>query len=117
MAKTLGIIGGIGPESTIDYYRSLIAQHRAERPDDCQPSIIINSIDLKRMLGFIAADQLSDLVEFLLEEIHRLSAAGANLALMAANTPHLVFDDVARASPIPMISIVEATCEHVRRLG
>jgi aspartate racemase len=117
MAKILGIIGGVGPESTIDYYRSLFAQNRAERPDRSQPLIVINSIDLDRARGFVEAKQLSELVEYLVVEIGRLKAAGADIGLLAANTPHIVFDDLAPRSSIPLISIVEATCEHARRLG
>jgi aspartate/glutamate racemase len=48
--KTIGIIGGIGPESTIDYYRSLMKQHTERWPERPPASIIINSIDLGQML-------------------------------------------------------------------
>ena len=57
--KTLGIVGGIGPESTIDYYRLLIAAYRKRVPDGSYPQILINSIDLKRMLDLIAANDAS----------------------------------------------------------
>jgi len=115
--KSLGIIGGLGPESTIDYYRSLLAIHREQHPDAGAPSIIINSVDFKRALALVTANQLTELVEFLSAEIRRLAAAGVDVGLISANTPHLVFDDIARNSPIPMISIVEATCRHARQLG
>ena len=45
-----------------------------------------------------------------LEEIGKLARAGADFGLIAANTPHIVFDEVARESPISLISIVEAAC-------
>jgi len=41
--KTLGVIGGIGPESTIEYYRYLIAAYRARKPDGSYPTIVINT--------------------------------------------------------------------------
>jgi len=44
--KTVGIIGGIGPESTIEYYRFIIAAWRKQTQDGTYPSIIINSVDL-----------------------------------------------------------------------
>jgi len=56
--KILGIIGGIAPASTIEYYRMLIAAYQARRPDGSQPLVIINSIDLQTMIGLIAADAL-----------------------------------------------------------
>ena len=108
--KTLGIIGGVGPESTIEYYRTIIALYRARKPDESYPELIINSVDLKKGLDFMAANDLAGMAGYLLEEIPKLARAGADFGLIAANTPHVVFDDVAPKSPIPLISIVEATC-------
>jgi aspartate racemase len=115
--KKIGIIGGLGPESTIEYYRLIIASYAERRPDGNYPSIIINSIDLKRLLDLVAANELAKLTEFLVSEIQGLARAGARCGLIAANTPHIVFDEVRRRSPIPLISIVEATCEAANALG
>src|SRR5687767_3307642 len=104
--KTLGIVGGIAPGSTIDYYRLLVERYRARRPDGSYPSILINSIDLQRLLALVASDRVR-LVEFLLAEVRRLASGGAEFGLLASNTPHLVFDELARESPISLISIVE----------
>ncbi|MDT5122640.1 MAG: aspartate racemase [Acidobacteriota bacterium] len=115
--KTVGIIGGIGPESTIEYYRALIASYRERKPDGSYPSIIINSIDLTKMLSLIAANELEEVTEYLLGEVRKLARAGADFGVLAANTPHLVFNEISRQSPIPLLSIVEATCEAARVLG
>jgi aspartate racemase len=115
--KTLGIVGGIGPESTVDYYRSLIQMWREETRDESAPSILINSIDLKKMLDLIAANALSEVAAYLSGEMQRLARAGADVGLFAANTPHIVFDELKRQSPIPLISIVEATCDAAKQLG
>lgn len=115
--KIIGIIGGLGPESTIDYYRRLLAAHQELRPGDGAPSIIINSLDVNKGLAMVGANQLSQLTEYLVFEIDRLARAGAEFGLLSANTPHIVFDDVSRRSPIPLVSIVEATCAEARRLG
>jgi aspartate racemase len=50
------------------------------------------------------------MANYLLESIHKLARAGAEFGVISANTPHIVFNDVAAKSPIPLISIVEATC-------
>ena len=50
-------------------------------------------------------------------EIERLARAGAGVALLAANSPHIVFDEVQRRSPLPLVSIVEATCDEAVRLA
>jgi aspartate racemase len=108
--KTLGIMGGLGPESTIDYYGKIIALYRERTGDGSYPQFIINSINMKKGLDFMEANNLAGMAEYLLEEIGKLARAGATFGLISANTPHIVFDQVASKAPIPLISIVEATC-------
>ena len=113
----LGIIGGIAPESTIDYYRRIVAGYRKQKSDGSYPSILINSIDLTRLLDLIATQRLHEVTEYLSEEVRRLARAGADVGLFASNTPHLVFEEVRRQSAIPLISIVEATRAAAQALG
>ena len=115
--KTVGIIGGISPESTIDYYRSIIAAYREQQPDGSAPSIIINSIDLQKALRMLDSNDLDALVHYLTAEIRRLAGAGADFAVLSANTPHIVFDELRSQSPIPLISIVEATRDAAKASG
>jgi aspartate racemase len=115
--NTVGIIGGIGPESTIEYYRAIIKSYREQKQDGSAPAIIINSIDMQRMLALIEAGELGATTELLVCEIKRLARGGADFGLLAAGTPHIVFNEVARLSPIPLISIVEATCAAAQSLG
>ncbi len=95
----------------------IIAAYAELVPDGSYPSIIINSIDLKKLVDMVAANELEQADRVFGEEIQRLARAGAECGLVAANTPHIVFDEVRRQSPIPLISIVEATCEHAKALG
>ena len=115
--KTLGMIAGVGPESTIDYYKNIIAMYRERKPDGSYPQFVINSIDLQKGINFLEADDLAGMAGFLLEEIEKLPRAGADFGIIAANTPHIVFDQVAARSPIPFISIVEAACDHAKSRG
>ncbi len=114
--KVLGLIGGTGPESTIDYYRLLVAKYR-EQADGHSPPLVITSIDLKRMVELMTAGELETVANDLSAEIERLHKAGADLAALTANTPHIVFDELQRRSPLPLISIVEAACDEVRARG
>ncbi len=109
--KTVGIIGGIGPEATIVYYRAILALHAQRKRDGSNPSIIINSIDLKRMFGLIGANDLPGVTEYFVAELEKLARAGADFAALSSNTPHIVFDDIRRRSSLPLISIVEETCK------
>jgi aspartate racemase len=115
--KVIGMIGGIGPESTIDYYRRLLDAHREQAPNGPSPAIIINSIDLQKGLDLLTNNQLSQLTEYLVPEIERLARAGAEFGFLAANSPHIVFDEVARRSPIPLVSIVETACAEAKARG
>ena len=115
--QTLGIIGGIAPESTIAYYRAIIRLHRERYGDGSYPPIIINSIDLTRMLGYVERGELGSLVSYMVAEIEKLERAGARLGLLASNTPHIAFDEIRRRSPIPLISIVETAAQEAQRLG
>ncbi len=115
--KTLGIVGGIGPESTIAYYRLIIESYCRQKPDGSYPPVIINSIDLTRMLDLIGANELAAVTEYLVGEVKKLARGGAAFGLLAANSPHIVFDEIQRGSPIPLISIVEATCKATQAWG
>jgi len=108
--NTLGIIGGLGPESTIDYYQKILALYRERTGDGSYPEFIIASVNLRKGLDFMDANDLAGMADYLLEGIGKLARAGADFGLISANTPHIVFDEVASKSPIPLISIVEATC-------
>jgi hypothetical protein len=101
--KRLGVIGGIGPESTIVYYRALVAAGR-ERLEGAAPSLLINSIDVQTVLRLAEEDPVPGLRDYLLGEIGVLARCGVSIGLIAANTPHMVFDEVRQRSPVQLVS-------------
>jgi aspartate racemase len=115
--KIAGIVGGIAPESTIEYYRLIVQEYRARKPDGGYPRVIINSIDLTKMIGMISAGDLPGVTEYLASEVERLERAGADFGVLASNTPHVVFNEVRRRTRIPLISIVDAARDQAKRLG
>ena len=112
--KKAGIIGGIGPASTLDYYSGIINGVRAKTNSENYPGILINSINMTEMLTLVSNEDWESLVAVLLAAVKVLAAAGADFAAIASNTPHIVFDRIKRRSALPLISIVEATCERAR---
>jgi aspartate racemase len=114
--KTAGIVGGMGPESTIDYYRRIIRAYAAHR-EGSGPSLLIASVDTKATLAIAAADDRPKFVELLSGAVEMLTAGGADFAVLSANTPHIVFDEVRARSKIPMISIVEVAAQAARARG
>jgi aspartate racemase len=113
--KTAGIIGGIAPESTIQYYRQAVTEYQRLTNDSEFPPIIINSIHMTKMLNLIGQNKLTEVTDYLLFEIIKLQKAGADFAVMASNTPHVVFKELQRESPIPLISIVEVACDAAKK--
>src|SRR3954471_1247103 len=115
--KTLGIVGGIGPESTIEYYRFILEGYRARVSDGSAPHLVIDSIDVNRGIAMLDANDLAALANYVSDSVDRLTRAGAEIALIAANTPHIVFEEVERRATIPMISLVHATRDQALALG
>ena len=130
--KTVGIIGGVGPESTIEYYRLIIGAYRERAsgtgvpPVDSlaldaratsYPSIIINSVNVNRLLAWMKVGDLASVTDYLVGELQRLARAGVDFGVIAANTPHIVFDELQKRSPIPLLSIVEATRDEAEARG
>lgn len=115
--KTVGIIGGIAPESTIAYYRAVIELYTSREPNGSYPSIIINSIDLRKLLSLVAAMELDRVTEYMVNELQKLFQAGADFAVLSSNTPHIVFDQICHRSPLPLISIVEETSKTAQSLS
>lgn len=115
--KKIGMIGGFGPEATLDYYRLLIETYKSTIGDDNNPEIIIYSMDIKTLFSMITNEQWDALVEWLVEGLKVLQRAGADFGFISANTPHIVFDRVNELSPIPLLSIIEETCKQAKMLG
>ena len=115
--KKPGIIGGIGPEATVEYYHLINEKYRDNITDGSYPEILIHSIDMTRMIGYLGKNDMEGLVTYLGAAVNSLTAAGADFALLASNTPHVVFERLAEEASIPMISIVEATRDEVRKRG
>lgn len=113
--RTVGIVGGLGPESTVDYYRRILEAWERGAPGT-SPHLVIDSLDVAAALRLVEADRPA-LVEYLLASLRRLAAAGADFAAMTANTPHVVLDELAARSPVPLVSIVEVCAREAARRG
>lgn len=113
--KTIGILGGLSPEATVEYYKGITRAF--QKNESGYPEIIIYSANLIELLKIIKTGQPDDLTAWLIEKINSIFEAGADFAAIASNTPHIAFDKVNSRSPVPMISIVEETCKKACGLG
>jgi len=115
--KTIGIIGGLGPESTLDYYKGIITRFQDDHPDQAYPQIVVYSADLNTFISLMEQQEWQKITDYLSERISALAQAGSDFAAIASNTPHVVFDEVSVKSPIPLLSIVEETCKKAMNMG
>ena len=114
--KKIGIIGGIGPESTLDYYRGIIDAFKPDYDRSGYPEIIIDSLDL-RSTAALMQDNWDELARLFSERFERLRLAGAGFGVIASNSPHRVFDAIQHGTALPLLSIVDETCRHIAEKG
>jgi aspartate racemase len=114
------MIGGTGPESTVDYYKTIIAEYKRRFPEGGIPPLLINSINFKRLMDFLEPQDWRGMAEMLAAEFQKLKDAGADFGLISANTPHICYKYLEPISPIPLVDVVDcalSACRGFRRIG
>lgn len=113
--KKLGLVGGIGPASTLDYYNDTVSF--IHKQTGTYPRIVIDSINMDTMIDNLSAGKSDEVTEQILCSISSLKAAGADFAAICSNTPHIFFDRIKANSPLPLISITEAAAKYIKEHG
>lgn len=112
--KKTAIIGGIGPESTLDYYRGIIDAFKPGYAETGFPELIIESLDLKTVITAAGEDRWDDIVRIFAAKFNSMRSAGADFGVIASNTPHRVFREIQAGTTLPLVSIVTATAAYIR---
>lgn len=112
--KKFGLIGGIGPESTIEYYQQIIKKFKELTNSNSYPDFIIQSVDMSKILEHVANQDENSLIDFLTDRIKIIENANVDFGAIASNTPHIVFDELSAQINIPLLSIVEETCKVIK---
>ncbi len=115
MAKRLGIIGGLSPYSTIIYYKAINEAYKQKTGS--YPELVIDSVSISKVCPLVKEGRLNDLAGYLAGSARRLEQAGAELFIIAANTPHIVAEKVASATGMEFIHILDAVYKDIERLG
>lgn len=113
--KKLGLVGGMGPESTIPYYHDIVYGVQEKLGKDCFPELTIESVDVFNILKLCSEKRYDELTDYLMIAINNLIKCGADFAALSANTPHIVFDRLQEKSTIPLVSIVDSTKDEAIR--
>ncbi|MBC8276616.1 MAG: amino acid racemase [FCB group bacterium] len=117
MHRKIGLVGGLSPESTLDYYRYLIHSYRETYGNEYYPEIVIYSVPFQQYAEWSQAGAWDKIADGLIEAANFLAAVHCELAALTANTMHRVFDQVQAAVDVCMISIVETTGEALKNDG
>ena len=117
MSKRIGILGGISAESTLRYYDRIIKGYFERRRDYYYPEVVIFSLNFQRFTDFEDRGDRDGYVAEIMSGVRALERAGAEFVVMAANSPHAVFEEVEGLSNVPLLSIVNVTAEHAGRMG
>ena len=115
--KKIGLVGGLGPASTVDYYLGLIERCRAEYGADVYPEIVIDSVNMSEHIDALLHSDYNKLCDLLIKSISNLKAAGAEVAAITANTEHIIWDMVCERFPLSVISILDAVVAEIKQCG
>lgn len=115
--KKIGLVGGLGPASTVDYYLGLIERCRAEYGADVYPEIVIDSVNMSEHTDALLRSDYNKLCDLLIKSINNLKAAGAEVAAITANTEHIIWDMVCERFPLSVISILDAVVDEIKQCG
>ncbi|WP_339226046.1 amino acid racemase [Oceanobacillus sp. FSL K6-2867] len=109
--KKVGIIGGTGPESTVDYYQSIVTKYQEKiGTKEDLPELFINCINMYKMFDLLMNNQTQKLIQYLTDAVKKLERIGSDFVVFSGNTPHIVFKEVQQQVQVPLISIIEETC-------
>ena len=115
--KKIGILGGMSYESTIKYYDLLLQKYYDENNDYNYPEILIYSLNFQKVIDYELGNETPKYVDYLMSGINSLQNGGADFIVMAANSPHAVYDDLVQKAEVPILSIVKATAEKALEMG
>ena len=113
--KKLGLVGGLGPESTILYYHDLVYGVQKKTGKELFPNLSIESVNVFEALEFFKKEDYDGLTVYLMDAINNLIKRGADFIALSANTPHIVFDRLQELATVPLVSIIESTCEEAKK--
>jgi len=113
--KKIGILGGMSYESTIKYYDLILQKYYDRYHDYNYPEIIIYSLNFQKVIDYELGDNESIYVNYLMTGINSLQNGGVDFILMAANSPHAVYNKLMQKTKVPILSIVEVTAKKAQQ--
>jgi aspartate racemase len=113
MHRKIGILGGMSPESTVEYYQYMTRTYVERFGDYSYPQIVINSVTFQPYIDWPDADRWDLVAQGLSQAAQELESAGVDFIIIATNTMHYVFDQVQSSVKVPMLSLLDAVAEAI----
>jgi len=117
MHRRIGILGGLSPESTITYYEHITRTYYERFGDYGYPEILIYSVNFQEFVDWQKEGLWDEAAYAMIDALDRLHRAGADFGIIAANTMHIVFEQVQQEASMPLLSIIDAAAEAIHREG
>ncbi len=114
MPKRLGIIGGLSPYSTIIYYKMINEAYKQKT--GIYPELVVDSVSVSKVCRMVKENNIEELANYLSESAKRLEKAGAEVIILAANTPHIVADRITSATSAEFLHILDAVYNDLQKL-
>lgn len=115
--KKVGIVGGLGYMSTLEYYRGIMKESQTYTNSGEYPELVIASLNIADVMRMLEKGFYEQVTWYLYRAIQDLRKARADFAVIASNTPHIVFNQLSEISPLPLISIMDVTSQAISRCG
>jgi aspartate racemase len=115
--KKVGIVGGLGYMSTLEYYRGIMKECQTYTNSGEYPELVIASLNIADVMRMLEKGFYEQVTWYLYRAIQDLRKARADFAVIASNTPHIVFNQLSEISPLPLISIMDVTSQAISRCG
>ncbi|WGE81430.1 aspartate/glutamate racemase family protein [Actinobacillus equuli subsp. haemolyticus] len=115
--KTLGILGGMSPESTVSYYLNINRAVNQALGGNASAKILMSSVDFAEIVQCQKSGDWQKAGEILAQQAKLLEQAGAEGILLATNTMHKVASPIVEAISVPFLHILDAVADSIKAKG
>lgn len=114
---SLGIVGGLGPEDTVNYYQNIINEYRSRLRGQETPDIAIESLNFYPVINMLEKGDFSGAAEYIASAAEHLYQSGVDFGVLCGHIPNSLFSDIQERTSLSLISITKAVIDYCKKLG
>lgn len=115
--NTLGILGGLGPMSSVYFYRLITEHTKASCDQEHIDVVLLSGASIPDRTEFITGKSKVSPLPTMKAGIHKLCMAGADIIAIPCNTAHYFYSEISKDSPVPVLNIIEETVMQAKKSG